>query len=903
MTTHCDLSTRVKDAARGHELELLAAAGIARELLDGRHHPCPKCGGTDRFRLIDAASGALLCNQCFRENNGDWIAAAQWFRGWDFPATLAWAADYLDIPASDRKTAKAVEKATERTEEKSSAKAKGIEKNPAANLEFRPWSDGLAAWWCIQKPGVTPEAIQAAGGRLALYRGQYSVVAVPIRQPSADPVAGWRTVGWVIWDVSGLELPTFRRGEKEPAEWVKMLTTYGSGKGLVVIGDQAAFDVAKTVLKTEGPTDAMALWSAMPAEARAAIAVATNAGGAGEKKLPQLLAPLFRGKTVHVCHDADQPGQAGVGKWAAALAGEAAAVRNVLLPFPMEKDHGRDLRDFLVSNGPAAWMEFEKLLAAGLIAEPAEDGRTVIIGTDESRVVNEGIAALATCENVYQRGGCLVQVVEGVDPPKGIARPKDAPRIAPIRQPRLRELLSDAATWAQKTEDGLEKCHPPEWTVKAVDARGQWTGIPGLTAVVETPILRADGTVLTTPGYDQATGIIFRARSGFPPIPELPARADALRSVQTLLEVAEDFPFATDAHRAAWLASTITPLARYAFHGPTPIFLIDANVRGCGKSLLTDVTSLLVAAREMARMALPRDDDEFRKRITALAVAGEPLILIDNIVGTLGSASLDAALTATSWSDRILGQSAMASGVPLYAVWFATGNNVILAADTARRALHIRLESPEENPEERSGFHHADLLGFVRTERPRLAAAAVTILAAYCAAGRPDMHLTPWGSYEAWSALVRQALVWCDLPDPAETRTELRSQADREAATLRQLVAGWEEADRSGAGMTVAAALKSLVEYPNGYDALRSALWELSPPKDGKALNPRSIGMKLHHLRRRVVGGKYFDQRMENNTAVWFLADGTTGAAGTKADPLAGAGAHAHTRKPGSDRI
>ena len=273
---------------------------------------------------------------------------------------------------------------------------------------------------------------------------------------------------------------------------------------------------------------------------------------------------------------------------------------------------------------------------------------------------------------------------------------------------------------------------------QAVEARGQWQGIPRLEAVVESPVLRADGTILQPPGYDQQTGLIFRPETEFPPAKEKPTQADALAAVKALLEVVEDFPFQTEAHRAAWLAATLTPVARYAFHGPAPLNLFDANVRGCGKSLLTDATSQIVAGREMARMSLPRDDEEFRKRITALAVAGEPLILIDNIAGTLGSPSLDAALTATSWSDRILGQTAMASNVPLFATWYATGNNVILAADTARRTLHIRLESPEESPEERSGFRHADLLKWVRAERARLATAAVTILAAYCR--RPAGH-------------------------------------------------------------------------------------------------------------------------------------------------------------------
>ena len=294
-----------------------------------------------------------------------------------------------------------------------------------------------------------------------------------------------------------------------------------------------------------------------------------------------------------------------------------------------------------------------------------------------------------------------------------------------MRFARIREHLADAAAWLRPAGEGeFEQIHPPDWVVKAIDARDQWRGIHRLEAVVESPILPQDGTVLQSPGYDECTGLFFQSDAQFAKVPEKPKRSDAIIAIQTLLEVVEDFPFATEAHRAAWVASTITPLARYAFHGPAPLFLIDANTRGCGKSLLTDATALTVAGREMARMSLPRDDDEFRKRITALAVTGEPLILVDNIVGTLGSASLDAALTATSWSDRILGQTAMASGVPLFATWYATGNNIILAVDTARRTLHIRLESPEENPEKRSGFRHPDLLKWVRDERPRLATAS-----------------------------------------------------------------------------------------------------------------------------------------------------------------------------------
>ena len=332
----------------------------------------------------------------------------------------------------------------------------------------------------------------------------------------------------------------------------------------------------------------------------------------------------------------------------------------------------------------------------------------ILVDVDEHRVADEAVCALAAkADNCYQRGGALVHVVENAPPPKGIARPKDAPRIAPLERPRLRELLARFAVWEQPAgDDGTVPCHPPDWAVRAVEARGQWAGIRHIEAVVETPVFRTDGTILQSPGYDPETGLFYRPEIGFEPIPERPSKADAERARDELLEVVEDFPYGNEYHQAAWMSGVLTPLGRFAFHGPAPLHLVDANVRGCGKSLLTDAIALLISNRDMARMSVPRDDDEFRKQILAVALAAEPAILLDNVSSILGSPSLDAALTATRWSGRILGKSEMASGVPLSAIWYATGNNVVLGSDTSRRTLHIRLESPEERPEERTGFRH-----------------------------------------------------------------------------------------------------------------------------------------------------------------------------------------------------
>ena len=48
----------LKQEAAGRWQEILPAlGGIPSEVLDGKHHFCPRCGGKDRFRMIDREAG------------------------------------------------------------------------------------------------------------------------------------------------------------------------------------------------------------------------------------------------------------------------------------------------------------------------------------------------------------------------------------------------------------------------------------------------------------------------------------------------------------------------------------------------------------------------------------------------------------------------------------------------------------------------------------------------------------------------------------------------------------------------------------------------------------------------------------------------------------------------------
>lgn len=77
----------LKQAAAGRWPEILTAlTSLPGDLFDGRHRPCPKCGGADRFRAFGdfAETGGTICNQCAPDGNPDGIATLVWLSGETF---------------------------------------------------------------------------------------------------------------------------------------------------------------------------------------------------------------------------------------------------------------------------------------------------------------------------------------------------------------------------------------------------------------------------------------------------------------------------------------------------------------------------------------------------------------------------------------------------------------------------------------------------------------------------------------------------------------------------------------------------------------------------------------------------------------------------------------------------
>ena len=177
-----------------------------------------------------------------------------------------------------------------------------------------------------------------------------------------------------------------------------------------------------------------------------------------------------------------------------------------------------------------------------------------------------------------------------------------APIIDDIGEAEIRALLAQRANFVRVVrvrEAGgfrLLSVSPPNDVTRSVAALGEWE-LPPLEAVTESPVLRADGSILSRVGYDEATKLFYHRgpELSVPDIPDSPERQDAQAALTQGLEPIAEFPFADGASKANAMAAMLTPVVRMAVDGNVPIALLDAPQMGSGKSLLSTMSTRCIS--------------------------------------------------------------------------------------------------------------------------------------------------------------------------------------------------------------------------------------------------------------------------------------------------------------------
>jgi putative DNA primase/helicase len=469
-------------------------------------------------------------------------------------------------------------------------------------------------------------------------------------------------------------------------------------------------------------------------------------------------------------------------------------------------------------------------------------------------------ALLAAGVDIYESSGELVRpLVDSVAAAGG--RKTFVAQLETVTPVYLRDLLSRHAVWQSYVvrESKTVTRDPPMDIAKTILGRsGEWS-FPTVNGVISTPTMRPDGSLITEPGFDDATGLILFQPPLMPAIPEEPSFDDAVQALALLDDLLVDFPFVNEFSKAVALCGLITPIARGGFEC-APMHAVDATAPGSGKSYLNDLAAAIAIGDAMPVIAAAKSIEETEKRLGASLLAGQSLVSIDNVTTDLGGDALCQVVERPNAMIRILGHSKLARVKTRGTTFYCTGNGLTIRGDLNRRVITCSIDAQIERPELRQ--FRSNPFAKIMANRGKYIAACLTIVRAYVVAGRPK-PAKRLASFEGWSDTVRSALIWLGQCDPVDT-LDHRQDQDPEYIELAAILSSWAAA--IGTGPETRLLLSEVVKKAKTDPELGAAIAAVTKATS----DPKTLGNWLRGRKGRIIGGHSIDKYTNAKGTTWW---------------------------------
>ncbi|MFC7736506.1 hypothetical protein ACFQX4_11750 [Roseomonas sp. GCM10028921] len=359
----------------------------------------------------------------------------------------------------------------------------------------------------------------------------------------------------------------------------------------------------------------------------------------------------------------------------------------------------------------------------------------------------------------------------GEAPRERLPSPEE-PLITPLDVVRLGLLVEEHVEHYRLEASGVERAVALPGPFLQAYLAWPKSRLPTVRAVVSAPVVTRTGGVLAGEGLDRQLEIVFRIEPQLlalvPPDPSVITDAEVVDALRFLLDewlcdVATGF-----SGRIVLIAYALTIIERVLLP-ERPAFFVTAGQRGGGKTTVTTMVVVAVLGRRPPAAAWSPSPEERRKALLAYLGEGVATLVWDNIErGALISCpSIEKALTAAEFSDRILGASRTIT-VPSTTVQAFTGNNIGPRSDMASRSLVCRLEVGRPDPENRA-FRHPDPVGWTLDHRPEVLRALFTLLR-----WNPQVRRSP---AERMPSKTRFKAWWDLVGAPLEEAARLASDA------------------------------------------------------------------------------------------------------------------------------
>ena len=218
-------------------------------------------------------------------------------------------------------------------------------------------------------------------------------------------------------------------------------------------------------------------------------------------------------------------------------------------------------------------------------------------------------------------------------------------------------------------------------------------------------------------------------------------------------------------------------------HTLRPGFIYNANDSGSGKTLLAKL-GIITRLGYAPVGSPPQDEKEMRKLVATCAYESAEVLFLDNIKHHLNSPSIEALLTSSVYSDRILCKTKGFSKENRMTV-VITANNCTFSPDLRRRVMLVDLFLKEAKAEERIIKNPLDD-GPILALRPKILSALWALVKAWNDAKKPEPKQTH-PSFEAWSSVICGILEHAKCASPCAA-TVLNTSGDKDTSDMETLV-------------------------------------------------------------------------------------------------------------------
>jgi hypothetical protein len=425
--------------------------------------------------------------------------------------------------------------------------------------------------------------------------------------------------------------------------------------------------------------------------------------------------------------------------------------------------------------------------------EPERTLASVNLSNDEPRAqVAQTLAAMAEIDEngqptLFHCGGEVLRVLMGDE-----------------TSPARLERLANAKDWAaemircvnfvRETQSGPRFAHPPTNLIAALEGQASYP-FPPIEGIARAPFFDRDGRLVETPGYHPAsrlylipTGDLAELKS----VPDRPSATEVVTARDTLRWPIRQFPYVNEASYAHAVSLMLLPFVRPLIVGPVPIHAFKAPTERTGKGKLVNCLCLVGLGCDVPVMPeVEGNADELRKRLTAIIIQDMQLAFFDNVNAVIRGGALAAILTASRWSDRILGSSKLVD-LPVRTTWIVAGNNLQFSRELLLRTIFIGLDADMTDPGRRTFDPPQDPERYIKEHRAEMVHAALTLIQNWIARGRPrGKASTVLGGFEDYTRVMGGILDAADIPGFMANVSETQEDDDHEGNIWKPFLEQW----------------------------------------------------------------------------------------------------------------